>query len=69
MLQVMVTVRVLLITCSALAATVSPWFLVGTGFIGAGLLTAAATGMCMLSIIVMKLPWNRATMSASAANY
>ena len=68
MRQVMVTVGVLLIACSALAATVSPWFLVGTGFIGAGLLTAGATGMCMLSTILMKMPWNRATNGASAAN-
>ena len=68
MRQVMVTVGVLLIACSALAATVSPWFLVGTGFIGAGLLTAGATGICMLSTILMKLPWNRATTSANAAN-
>ncbi len=68
MRQVMVTVGVLLIACSALAATVSPWFIVGTGFIGAGLLTAGATGICMLSTILMKMPWNRATTSASAAN-
>ena len=69
MRQVMVTVGVLLIACSALAATVSPWFFVGTGFIGAGLLTAGATGICMLSTILMKMPWNRATNGASAANY
>jgi rhodanese-related sulfurtransferase len=68
MRQVMVTVGVLLIACSTLAATVSPWFFVGTGFIGAGLLTAGATGMCMLSTILMKMPWNRATNGASAAN-
>lgn len=66
---VMVTVGVLLIACSALAATVSPWFFVGTGFIGAGLLTAGATGVGMLSTILMKMPWNRATTGACAAKY
>lgn len=68
MRQVMMTVGVLLIACSVLAATVSPWFFVGTGFIGAGLLTAGATGVCMLSTILMKMPWNRATTGACAAN-
>ena len=46
---------------AALAATVSPWFLVGTGFMGAGLLFAGATGICALATMLSKMPWNRPT--------
>jgi hypothetical protein len=53
---------------TALAATVSPLFLIGTGFMGAGLLFAGATGICALATVLSKMPWNRATGPASPAN-
>ena len=59
--QVMITVGIMLIAFTALAATVSPWFLVGTGFMGAGLLFAGATGICALATMLSKMPWNRPT--------
>ena len=65
--QVMITVGVLLIAFTALAATVSPWFLIGTGFMGAGLFFAGATGICALATVLSKMPWNRATVPASPA--
>ena len=68
MRQVMLTVGIMLIVFSTLAAVVSPWFIVGTGFIGAGLFMAGATGMCMLSTILLKMPWNRATTCSTGAN-
>jgi rhodanese-related sulfurtransferase len=65
--QVMITVGILLMAFTALAATVSPWFLIGTGFMGAGLLFAGATGICALATVLSKMPWNRATGPASPA--
>lgn len=66
--QVMITVGILLLVFTALAATVSPLFLVGTGFLGAGLVFAGVTGICALASVLSKMPWNRATASASDAN-
>ncbi len=57
--QVMITVGIMLMAFTALAATLSPWFLVGTGFMGAGLLFAGATGICALATVLSKMPWNR----------
>ena len=65
--QVMITVGILLVAFTALAATVSPLFLIGTGFMGAGLLFAGVTGHCALANVLSKMPWNRATGPAPAA--
>jgi rhodanese-related sulfurtransferase len=65
--QVMITVGILLMAFTALAATVSPWFIIGTGFMGAGLVFAGATGICALATVLSKMPWNRATGPASPA--
>ena len=43
-----------------LAATVSPWFLLVTGFVGGGLLLAGATGFCGMARVLAYMPWNRA---------
>ena len=66
--QVMITVGILIIAFTALAATVNPMFLIGTGFMGVGLLFAGATGICALATVLSKMPWNRATVSAPPAN-
>ena len=58
--QVMITVGVLVLACTALAATVSPWFLAAIGFMGAGLVFAGATGICAMAKVLAKMPWNRA---------
>ena len=57
--QVMLTVGVLLLVLTVLAATVSEWFLIGTGFLGAGLVFAGATGHCALAALLGAMPWNR----------
>ena len=44
---------------SILAATVDSWFLLGTGFVGAGLCFAGLTGTCGLAVILGWMPWNR----------
>lgn len=60
MRQVQIVVGVMVLVGSALAALVSPWFLLLTGFFGAGLLFAGATGTCGLAAVLGRMPWNRA---------
>ncbi|MBL8747018.1 MAG: rhodanese-like domain-containing protein [Phycisphaerae bacterium] len=59
MRQVQVVVGAVVLVGSVLAAMVSPWFLVLTGFFGAGLLFAGATGTCGLAAVLGWMPWNR----------
>jgi rhodanese-related sulfurtransferase len=49
-----------------LGLLVSPWFFAVPAFVGAGLITAGATGVCGMARILMRAPWNRAVYSASA---
>jgi len=57
--QVHIVVGSAVLIGSILAATVSPWFLILTGFFGAGLLFAGATGFCGMAMMLAKMPWNR----------
>lgn len=43
---------------------VSPWFLGLTLFVGAGLLFAGVTDVCLMATALGKLPWNRASGAA-----
>ena len=43
----------------ALARWVSPDFLLMTGFVGAGLVFAGVTDICLMARVLSKLPWNR----------
>lgn len=43
----------------AAAATGNLWFLLGTGFVGAGLFFSGATGICAMATVLGKMPWNR----------
>lgn len=51
----------------ALAAFVSPWFLVIPAFIGAGQVFAGVTDWCGMGLMLAKMPWNRADPSLGAA--
>lgn len=42
-----------------LGAYVSPWCLILSGFMGAGLIFAGASGTCGMAVMLAKLPWNR----------
>lgn len=42
-----------------LGLTVSPYFHMVSGFVGAGLLVAGLTGFCGLARILMHMPWNK----------
>lgn len=58
--QVQLVVGTLVLATSILAALVSPWFLLLTGFFGAGLVFAGATGTCGMASALALMPWNRA---------
>lgn len=57
--QVQLVVGGLALAGSLLAATVSPWFLLVSGGVGAGLLFAGITGVCGLALGLARMPWNR----------
>lgn len=49
-----------LVLLTLLAAyMLSRWFLLGTAFVGAGLVFAGATDICMMATLLGRLPWNR----------
>ena len=59
MRQVQITAGSLVVVGAVLAALVSPWFIVLSGFVGAGLVFAGATDTCMMAMLLAKLPYNR----------
>ena len=46
---------------TALGLLVSPWFFALTLFVGAGLVFAGVTDICLMATALGKLPWNRAS--------
>ena len=58
--QVQMTVGMLLVIATALALTVSPYFVIAAGLIGVGLFFAGLTGTCTMAAILMHMPWNKA---------
>src|SRR5690606_4118395 len=63
MRQVQLGAGGLVLLGTVLAATVSPWFLMLTGFVGCGLLLAGATGFCGMARLLVHMSWNRALRS------
>ena len=57
--QVQIFAGSLVLVGTVLGATLSPWWLVLSGFIGAGLVFSGATGSCAMAAALMKLPFNR----------
>jgi len=60
MRQVQVTAGSLVLLGVLLGVFVSPWFLILSGFVGAGLMFAGLTGWCGMAMMLAKLPWNKA---------
>lgn len=58
--QVQLTIGAAVLTGSVLAYTLNPLFVILSGFFGAGLLFAGATGTCGLALAMARMPWNRA---------
>ncbi|MEB3830798.1 rhodanese-like domain-containing protein [Phormidium sp. CCY1219] len=59
MRQVQIVAGSLVLTGTLLGAFVSPWFLILSGFVGAGLLFAGISNTCMLARLLAKLPYNQ----------
>jgi glyoxylase-like metal-dependent hydrolase (beta-lactamase superfamily II) len=65
--QVQLIAGTMVLAGVALGTLVSPWFLGLSAFFGAGLTFAGATGTCGLALVLMKMPWNRASAPAPDA--
>jgi rhodanese-related sulfurtransferase len=59
MRQVQITAGSLVVLGAVLAALLSPWFILLSGFVGAGLVFAGVTDTCMMAMLLSKLPYNR----------
>jgi len=59
MRQVQIIAGSLVLTGTLLGAFVSPWFLILSGFVGAGLTFAGITNTCAMAILLAKLPYNQ----------
>ncbi|MBK8914170.1 MAG: rhodanese-like domain-containing protein [Phycisphaerales bacterium] len=57
--QTHMSIGTLVLSGTLLGAFVSPWFLIVSGFMGAGLIFAGASGTCGMAMLIGKMPWNR----------
>ena len=57
--QVQIVSGSLIVLGTVLGLTLSPWFFVLPGFVGAGLVFAGVSGFCGLARVLMKMPWNQ----------
>jgi hypothetical protein len=57
--QVQIAAGSLVVAGVLLALLVSPWFALLSGFVGAGLVFAGASGTCALAEVLAMMPWNR----------
>ncbi|MFJ5483696.1 rhodanese family protein [Pectobacterium actinidiae] len=61
--QVQIAAGSLIVLGAVLGATVSPWFHALSGFVGVGLVFAGLSGFCGMARLLMKMPWNRKSLS------
>jgi len=59
MRQVQIVAGTVAFTGTILGAFVSPWFLVISGLVGAGLIFSGVSGTCALGLLLAKLPYNQ----------
>lgn len=59
MRQVQIVAGTLVLMGTILGAWVSPWFLLLSGFVGAGFLVAGITDTCAMAMLLAKLPYNQ----------
>lgn len=57
--QVRIAAGALVVLFTLLGAFVSPYFLILSGFIGAGLVFAGITDTCGMAALLARMPWNR----------
>jgi rhodanese-related sulfurtransferase len=63
--QVRITIGAMNLLGVILGVTVSPYFLLISGFVSCGMIYASLTGKCPLASVLAAMPWNRVT-SATA---
>jgi len=59
MRQVQIAAGSLVLTGTMLGAFVSPWWLLLSGFVGAGLVFAGVTNTCGMALLLARMPWNQ----------
>lgn len=59
MRQVQLVAGVLVLLGAALSLWVDPSWILLSGFVGAGLFTAGATGFCGMALLLSRMPWNK----------
>lgn len=57
--QVQIIAGSLVLIGTLAGAFLSPWFLMLSGFVGAGLLFAGISNTCGMAILLAKMPWNQ----------
>ena len=57
--QVHIAAGSLILLGVLLGTLVNPWFYAISGFVGAGLTFAGATGFCGMGLVLMRMPWNQ----------
>ena len=62
--QVQIAAGSMALLGAVLAWTVSPYFILLSGFVGAGLLFAGVTGTCGMASLLSLMPWNRTFLAA-----
>jgi rhodanese-related sulfurtransferase len=68
MRQVQIAAGALVLVGTLLGALLSPWFLLLSGLMGAGLVFAGASGWCGMAILLSRMPWNRAMAEPDRSN-
>ncbi|GAB4526336.1 MAG: rhodanese-like domain-containing protein [Pleurocapsa sp.] len=61
--QVQIVAGLLVCLGTVLGALISPWFLIVSGFVGAGLIFAGVTNTCAMATLLNQLPYNQKAMS------
>jgi rhodanese-related sulfurtransferase len=63
--QVRIVAGSLVLLGTLLGAFVSPWFLLLSGFIGAGFIVSGLTGSCGMAMLLTRLPYNQRVSATS----
>jgi len=64
--QVQITAGMMVLIGVVLGFTLSPWFFLLSGFVGAGLTFAGLTGTCAMASLLAVMPWNRRVLAPAS---
>lgn len=66
--QVRIAAGLLVLLGTLLGAFVSPYFLILSGFVGAGLVFAGVTDTCGMAMLLAKMPWNQVCLEGASCS-